>query len=271
MSRIRALVFDLDGTLLDRQQRLHTAHRELIALAERSGIIVLVATARYHGSAAMVLGDLARLADQGVFAGGPDVRHGPSGWTWRRSIPAATIDVLCSAIRLHLPHCRIGLASAAGALAYDPEVGPEVRAQWGVTSMPISTLAAARRQDALRLTVWSDTPDPRLAEVARELARLAGSVCRVIPADRGQAIYITAAEADKGTGALALLAHLGIDPAEAIACGDDLTDVPLIRAVGHGIAMADGHPELLAATPHRAAPAEEGGLLQAVGDLLRRS
>lgn len=268
MAKFRALMLDLDGTLIDRQQRLHPAHRELIALAEQSGLIVLVATARYHGSAAMVLGDLARLADQGVFAGGPDVRHGPNGWTWRRSIPAATIDVLCTAIRRHLPHCRIGLATASGALVYDPEVGPEVRAQWGVTAMLPATLATARHQDALRLTVWSDTPDPRLAEVASELARLAGSVCRVIPADRGQAIYITAADADKGTGALALLAHLGIDPAEVIACGDDLTDVPLLRAVGHGIAMADGHPELLAATPHRAAPADEGGLLLAVGQLL---
>ena len=268
MSGIRALVFDLDGTLLDRQQRLHPAHRQLIAQAEATGLTILVATARYHGSAVMVLGDHARLADQGVFAGGPDVRHGPSGWTWRRHIPAAVVDVLCTAIRTRLPWCRLGLCTVTGSLCYEPEVDHGFRAGWGVEAMPPEPLATARHRDGLRLNVWSDPPDPRLVEVAPELAHLAGSACRVIPADRGQAIYITAAEADKGTGTLALLAHLGIDPAQVIACGDDLTDVPLIRAVGHGIAMADGHPEHLAATPHRAAPADVGGLLQAVERLL---
>ena len=269
MPGYRALVLDLDGTLLDRRQQLPPAHRDLLALAAAAHLTVCIATARYHGSAAMVLGDHAHLADRGVFAGGPIAHCCHTDWTWQRSIPAATVDRLCAAIRHLRPHHRIGLATADGHLAYDPDPGLAQRTEWGVGGMTPLPLAQARHRDALRLTVWSETPDHTLTDTAQELARIDANL-RVIPADRGQAIYITATGADKGAGTIALLTHLGIDPVEAIACGDDLTDLSLIRAVGHGIAMADGHPNLLAATPHHAAPAAEGGLLAAITTLLER-
>ncbi|MEA3201062.1 MAG: hypothetical protein QOE90_2490 [Thermoplasmata archaeon] len=49
---------------------------------------------------------------------------------------------------------------------------------------------------------------------------------------------------DKAVGLLAALRALGVDPRECAAAGDGENDVPLLRAVGHGMAVMNAVPEL---------------------------
>lgn len=49
---------------------------------------------------------------------------------------------------------------------------------------------------------------------------------------------------DKAVGLLAALRALGIDPRQAAAAGDGENDVPLLRAVGLGLAVENAVPEL---------------------------
>ena len=52
-------------------------------------------------------------------------------------------------------------------------------------------------------------------------------------------VNVTRGGVDKGTGALAAAASLGIDPSQVAAIGDDTNDLPMLASVGTAIAMGD--------------------------------
>lgn len=48
----------------------------------------------------------------------------------------------------------------------------------------------------------------------------------------------------KGAAILAILGHLGIDPADAIGVGDNWNDVEMFEVCGVSVAMGNAHDEL---------------------------
>ena len=48
----------------------------------------------------------------------------------------------------------------------------------------------------------------------------------------------------KATGIELLLAHYGIDRTEALAFGDNYNDIPMLRYVGHSVAMGNAPEEI---------------------------
>lgn len=57
------------------------------------------------------------------------------------------------------------------------------------------------------------------------------------------------ADASKATGLAAIAEHLGVPMAETIAVGDSANDLPMIRAAGLGLAVANVHPTIAAEVP----------------------
>ena len=53
--------------------------------------------------------------------------------------------------------------------------------------------------------------------------------------------------AHKGNALVRLAAHFGLTPAEVIAFGDDVNDLPMLRAAGAAVAMGNALPEVKAA------------------------
>ena len=60
-------------------------------------------------------------------------------------------------------------------------------------------------------------------------------------------VELNSAAAGKGNGLLALCASLGIDPADCLAFGDGLNDIPMLEAAGRGVAMANAGEAVKAA------------------------
>ena len=60
----------------------------------------------------------------------------------------------------------------------------------------------------------------------------------------------------------------GIDESEICAVGDDVNDIPMIRAAGLGIAMGNAQPAVKAAADRIAPTHDEDGLAQVVQWLL---
>ena len=68
----------------------------------------------------------------------------------------------------------------------------------------------------------------------------------------------------KGEAFLWLLNHLGIDPSETLAMGDGGSDIPLLRAAGIGIAMANALDYVKEAADDVTASCDEDGVALAL-------
>ena len=77
--------------------------------------------------------------------------------------------------------------------------------------------------------------------------------------------------ADKRALMAQLLARRGLDFAAAGYMGDDIVDLPILRACGFSATVADGHAEVLARVDYVARKVGGGGAAREVCDLLLRA
>ena len=73
-------------------------------------------------------------------------------------------------------------------------------------------------------------------------------------------LELSAPGVDKASGLATVADHLGVDRDDVITFGDMPNDVPMLRWAGHGVAMANAHPEALAVADEVTAPNDEDGV-----------
>ncbi|KEO83925.1 hypothetical protein EL26_06980 [Tumebacillus flagellatus] len=88
---------------------------------------------------------------------------------------------------------------------------------------------------------------------------------------RPWAIDLNPRGVNKSVGISTLLDHFGFTREQAAAFGDGLNDLEMLQFVGRGIAMGNGHPDLLAVAPLRTKHAGEDGILYGVENLVLAS
>lgn len=96
-----------------------------------------------------------------------------------------------------------------------------------------------------KAVILSDDPDA----VAAALAELDGAFAVVggtIPLPLGSSGEVAPAGVHKGAAVIEILARLGIDPADAIAIGDNANDIEMFEVCGLSIAMGNARPEVQA-------------------------
>ena len=75
---------------------------------------------------------------------------------------------------------------------------------------------------------------------------------------------ITAEDADKGKGILAMAAHLGLDPQCTMAFGDGGNDTAMIKAAGIGVAMGNALESLKQDADYTTTSVDDDGILNAL-------
>lgn len=104
-------------------------------------------------------------------------------------------------------------------------------------------------------------------------ALVSGRESKVV-SERAAELYITEVHQgvyDKLDCVREILGRLAVDPADACFVGDDLVDVPAMRAVGFAVAPADAVPQVLSCA-HWVTRVEGGrGVVREVVDLLLRA
>ena len=72
----------------------------------------------------------------------------------------------------------------------------------------------------------------------------------------------------KASGIARLTQHLGVEPREVLAIGDELNDIEMIRWAGYGVAMGNALPQVKAAADAVTAPNSADGLALVLETLL---
>jgi hypothetical protein len=268
----KLLALDLDGTLLRRDGTLHERDRWAIARLQSAGVRVTIATGRlYSGS---------RAAAQAARIEGPiacvDGSHIVDARDHSEIFHAGLVGEHALALRRVLErHATASFMFAHDSIVHD-EAGepfsgyvrtwsPNISVVERVTSHPYweherGILAVVGIGTEAHVQAAAEELQSELADAAfviRFALRRAGDM---------HAMVVRAKGPTKGTAVAWLAEHYGCTPADVVAVGDWLNDVPMFKVAGRSFAMVRA-PEAVkqAATDLLDADgAEEAGVAQAI-------
>jgi Cof subfamily protein (haloacid dehalogenase superfamily) len=280
---IRLLVLDVDGTVTNRRHEVAPATRESIARVRAAGVRVMLATGRRYRDA-LPIAELLGLDMPLVTASGALVKDPAGHVTIARADFAAGVveavvghvleaghepvlytdsfasgfDFHCRGLRVEAEEPGAGLQeylnrnSAVAAVQPDLHVAPPPGVFAGFAMGPRESMQAL---------------ESRLA------AGLPGSLSLhtlLSPRYRAWLCEIAPAGISKWTGVMGVASRLGIRPEEICAVGDDVNDLPMIRAAGLGLAMGNARPEVHSVADRIVGTSDDGGIVDVAELVLAR-
>jgi hypothetical protein len=277
MPRYRLLALDIDGTLVNSRDELTPATRAALARAAGAGLHVVVATGRRYSRTLHLVEpleiDVPLVTASGALVKDPDGHRTLFRARFADGVLAelvATIDRSGYDVLLCGDTYALGFDFyCARQVVESPELGEYLRANLAsgrvcpdlVACPPadaFSAFAMGTRPQMLRLeaVLHQRLPGALETNVLRS-PKYAGFLCEVTP--RG---------VTKWSGIRRLAAGWGIDDQQICAVGDDVNDIPMIRAAGLGVAMGNALAEVKAAADRIAPTHDDDGLVEVVRWLL---
>ncbi|GAB2575393.1 HAD family hydrolase [Streptomyces capparidis] len=263
----RLIATDLDGTLLRSDKTVSPRTVAALAAAEDAGIEVFFVT----GRPARWMGLVSRYtARHGIAI----CANGAAVHDLRRDRlvdvhPLAPGDALAVVRALHaeIPDAAFAVERTEG-FGYEP--GYPVQETWATPDSPVAPveelLAIGSRGPVLKLLARHPSMDPDgFLAVARRAAGKHAEFTRSAPV---ALLEISARGVSKATTLARCCAGLGIEPSQVVAFGDMPNDLEMLAWAGTSYAVANAHPEVLAATTHRTAANDDDGVARVIESLL---
>jgi Cof subfamily protein (haloacid dehalogenase superfamily) len=246
---------DLDGTLLRSDESLSPRTRAALEKAAAAGAVHVIVTGRSVQTAGPVFDDLKY---DGLAVCGQGAQLYDAGA--HELIAAHTIDVdvvrkvlhrLAEAIGpVHIAVARAGIAGGFH--------GPATMAwPWDLVPLHPATEADLWAEPVMKAFLNHD----RLSvdELAAAVRSAGNGFFEAVNAG-GNLVELVPAGVTKASGLAEVAARLGCTAEDTIAFGDMPSDVPMLIWAGYGVAMANGHPEAIAAADEVAPPNDEDGV-----------
>jgi Cof subfamily protein (haloacid dehalogenase superfamily) len=261
-AQVRLVASDLDGTLLRSDLSVSDRTRTALGRAVAAGIRVVVVSARPPRWLGVELDKLG-VPGTGICCNGAVVYDFERGVAVAHHPLAADLAVrLVERLRERAPGVafacedeRFEFAREAGYVRLW-EIGPEppVRDALEFAAAPLTKLVAQH---------------PELSQA--ELLAIAHEVCgdeAVATISGERLVELSAAGVTKAFALANLCAELGIGAGEVVAFGDMPNDVPMLEWAGRGVAVANAHPDALAAADEVTASNDEDGVALVLERLL---
>lgn len=279
-SRLRwqLLACDLDGTLVGRDHKILDADMAAIRAAREAGLRVAICTGRNSRESVAVATAL-EISGPGVFVNGATVCDMNSGQIlWTRTMPTD----LC----LQLVNFIGEMGHAVLILTHDPATGlpeyfitdhaPPHRAtsEWLLShktqAQPCATLQPPWNAHIVRLTIVVNVGDSD--GVVRQLHETFGDAIHTenlqSPVYDCHVVEILSGGVNKWTGVEQLCRLLMLDPAAAVAIGDDVNDLAMLRGASLSFAMGSAPDAVKQAAKRITAPQAQCGVAQAIREIL---
>ena len=280
MPRYRLLAIDIDGTLVNSQNELTEETRAAVLRARQAGVAIVLATGRRY-SRALPLVEPLELNVPLVTASGALIKRAKDHCTLFRAqfrsgvlercletIAAAGYEAIVCAdtfdqgFDFYCPAKSTSQVELAEFL--EKNAGCE-RVEANVMTSPppgiFAGCAMGTREQMLQLQIELERqlPGQLYVHVLRS-PRYQGFMCEIAPHG-----------ISKWTGVCRLAEGWNIAAEEICAVGDDVNDIPMIRAAGLGIAMGNALDEVKAVADRIAPSHDDDGLVQVVDWVLSES
>jgi HAD superfamily hydrolase (TIGR01484 family) len=254
---------DLDGTLLRSDGTLDARTLRALEGIEQAGALVVLCTAR----PARWLAPLAAAAG----------RHGLAvcangGVVWsvhdhrvleQFPLPVEVAHEVVGRLRAELPEGAWAVERAE-VFAREPNYTP----RWPVPDdTVVDAIDALLSVPPVKLMLRH--PHLTVAALAARARELVGDLVEVTYSSSEDALLeISAAGVSKASALAGVCTARDIAAEEVIAFGDMPNDLPMLAWAGHGVAVANAHPEVLAAADEVTAANDDGGVAQVLERVL---
>lgn len=227
---IKAIVSDIDGTLLDSPRQTHLSERMLTAIItlKNLGVEFYLATSRSFPNVKHLL-EVLPSQNPAILYGGAEIIQ-PDGTILVQYSIASDKVVKIIEITSKLDFSII-TDGANGRKHYQP----------GATPNDIEN-----PDNLKRIVVFQVSPE-LVGSVVERFSGVADISCHVVPSGEVAGmfnIHLTDNRADKGQATKELAQVVGISPSEMLAVGDGHNDLSLFEAVGYKVAMGNAVDEL---------------------------
>ncbi|BCK52337.1 HAD family hydrolase [Nocardia wallacei] len=240
---------DVDGTLIDEREQVTPRTRAAVAALVADGVQFVLATGRPPRWIDPVVEGLG-YAPLCVCGNGAVIYDSAADRILHTSVlDMASLAAIAELAERVLPGCGLA-AERVGASAHDAATpqfvsSPEYEHAW---LNPDDTQVARREvlaAPAIKMLIR--LPGAASADMRAALEpELAGRADITYSTNNGL-IELSAPGVTKASGLAMVAQRLGVQHATMVAFGDMPNDVPMLRMAGHGVAMANAHPEARAA------------------------
>jgi Cof subfamily protein (haloacid dehalogenase superfamily) len=264
VSRPSVVATDLDGTIVRSDGTISDRTRRALALAEDAGALVVFVTGRPPRWLAPIA-DATGHRGLAVCANGALVYdlHTEQVVKEHPLAPAQALE-LVNALRESLPGVTFAVERGTG-FGHEPAYRPRWQVPQGTVVADVEALVS--RPVAKLLARHEHLDADTLLARAREV--VATSLATLTHSSREGLLEVSAAGISKASTLEALVAGHGYAAADVVAFGDMPNDLPLLAWAGRGIAVANAHPEVLAAVEEVTASNDEDGVAQVLEALYR--
>ena len=264
MPLIRLIATDVDGTLLNSQLKIPDRNLRAIHAAQEKGITVAISSGRFPENVYVLLQDYG-LCCPIIGTNGADVIDEKLNRLSEACIaPDAALYALRELIRLgadYFMFARQAICTSRETRKHHSELsfGDRIRAL-GFTYYhgPEEALTLVGLGIAHKIFVCDNVPLNRVREA------LGGIPGIDLTQSSANNIEVMPQGVDKGIGVRALADALGIPMDQVMTLGDEGNDIPMLRAAGYGIAMANGSAEAKAAAKYVTDTNDECGFAKAI-------
>lgn len=271
------LAIDIDGTLVNSRDELTPATRAALLRADQAGIRIVLATGRRYSQALPLVEPLG-LDVQLISASGALIKNPINHHTTYRAefapsvlrdaitlidrcghMPVLCADTFHEGFDYYLAQAKVSCRELTEYFEANPHSGriwPDM-----FTAPPGEVfcgfaMGTYEQMLALETTIHGEMPGQLHTHVIRS------------PRYRGYFTEFAPAGVTKWSAVERVAAERGVPAAAICAVGDDVNDIPMIRAAGLGVAMGNALPAVKAAADRIAPSHDHDGLVQVVEWLL---
>lgn len=264
---IKALFFDLDGTLLDGEKKIPDSAVQALLQCREKGIYVFLASAR-SPRLQETLGWGERefsLFDGGIYSNGGYVEA--AGEKQYAFIDADMVEQCVEAVNRY-ENIHLSLHTPGHGYAFNFPTNEDLMQSWGIAHENLRPLnRETMEQTAKMLVFWRNLVGERDI-MPQELCREMESICRgkahFYVTDQGAAMQLTSLDAGKKSAVDGVRKRLNLEKDEICVFGDDLNDLEMIRAFPESVAMGNGAEEVKRAAKYVVPANDDDGIAHAI-------